>query len=464
MKKVLLFAGLSLMMAVFSCKKKNDIPEPTPIPVVDEKEIEVTGDIATTTWKADKKYILKGTCFVQAGQVLTIEPGTIIVGNKASKGTLVINEGGKLVAEGTADKPIVFTSQLEKGARDAGDWGGLVILGKANCNQNRPAIEGISPAVNYGTQNSTANDGESSGTLKYVRVEYAGIALSPNNETNSITFGSVGSGTVLENVQVSYGGDDGFEWFGGTCNGKNLVSYGTWDDDMDCDFGFTGKVQFAVIVRDPFAADQSGSNAFEIDNDASGTGSLPLTACKFSNVTVFGPIGDSLKGISGNYQHMMHLRRNSKPSIYNSVLAGFPRGLNLDGSGTEGHFNSDAAQLKNNILISLPYDKTRSSSAYFEATGSTNDRDYWTKAENNNTTLTTWSSLGTVGLSSSLFHVNNATYPSNPNFAVTSGTAASGASFTGLDSYFQAVSYRGAFGSTDWTDGWAEFNPQNKDY
>jgi hypothetical protein len=163
------------------------------------------------------------------------------------------------------------------------------MLGRANVNQNRPAIEGIDPVARFGTQNSTTNDTENSGTLQYVRIEFAGIELTPNNETNSLTMGGIGNGTTLSHVQVSYGGDDGFEWFGGTVNAKYLVSYAMWDDDFDVDFGYTGNVQFGTAIRNPSFADQSGSNGFEVDNDATGTAAMPLTAAVFSNMTVLGP-------------------------------------------------------------------------------------------------------------------------------------------------------------------------------
>lgn len=459
MKKIILLASVALLVATVSCKR-DEIPTPQALPVVEEKEVTVTGDVATTTWVATKKYILKGSVFVRNGQTLTIEPGTIIMGDKASKGTLVIDKGGKLIADGTADKPIVFTSILEKGARDAGDWGGIVILGSANCNQNAPSIEGISPAVSYGTQNSTANDTESSGTLRYVRVEYAGIALSPNNETNGITFGAVGSGTVVENVQVSYGGDDAFEFFGGTVNCKNIISLGTWDDDFDCDFGYTGNVQFALALRDAYRADQSGSNGFEVDNDGSGTSATPQTAPKFSNVSVYGPVFDSTKSINANFQHAMHLRRNSAATIANSILTGFPTGLNIDGSAAEGNYNNNFASLKSNILISVDYDKTKTDTKYKD----TNDDTYWNDASRGNTTYDLHKHFAIVGIDKTLLIGANTAYPSNPNFAIASGDATSGANTAGLGSYFTGVSFRGAFGSTDWTDTWSEFDPQNREY
>ncbi|HMP31423.1 MAG TPA: hypothetical protein PKD85_17615, partial [Saprospiraceae bacterium] len=224
---------------------KTATPPPPP------RFTELTGNLTTQTLVASRTYLLKGQVFVNSGQTLTIEPGTVIMGDKATKGTLVINKGGRIVANGTQERPIVFTSALDAGVRDRGDWGGLVILGNANVNQVDPAIEGITPAVTFGTTNNTAQDGESSGTLRYVRVEFAGIELTPNNETNSITMGGVGRGTVMEYCMVSFGGDDGFEWFGGFVNGKYFVSFSTWGDCFDVGYGYSGNIQFGLSIRRP---------------------------------------------------------------------------------------------------------------------------------------------------------------------------------------------------------------------
>src|SRR5690606_4542695 len=184
--------------------------------------IELTGNLTTQTLSKDNKYLLKGQVFVRDGQTVTIQPGTVIFGDKATRATLVVDRGGKIIANGTQSEPIVMTSSQPAGIRDRGDWGGLVILGKANVNQPNPAIEGITPEVNFGTTQSNEFDDDNSGVYKYLRVEFAGIELTPNNETNSITMGGVGRGTEMEYLMVSYGGDDGFEWFGGTVNGKYL--------------------------------------------------------------------------------------------------------------------------------------------------------------------------------------------------------------------------------------------------
>jgi hypothetical protein len=438
----------------------------------------LTGSITTQTLDATKRYLIKGTASVDDGSTLTIPAGTKLFGEKSTKGLLIVKKGGKLIANGTASNPIVFTSNQGKGEREQGDWGGIVILGKANVNQNNPAIEGVTPAVNYGTFQSTSNDADNSGSLQYVRIEFAGIALTPNNETNSLTLGAVGSGTTVDYVQVTYGGDDGFEWFGGTVECKHLVSLASWDDDFDTDFGFSGKVQFAVSLRDPFNADQSGSNGFESDNDATGSTSTPKTSAVFSNVTVLGASFDSAKSISGNYQHAMHLRRNTELSIFNSVIGGFPLGLNLD--GTLANYTGGLGVLDNNILVSIGNNKKAArpflaGSADAPATVGA----YFLTTKNNKVftsgTLsgTAASAYAAAGIDPSLIMGYNTTagvtgnYPKNPIFTSFTGLTQTGAAFTDAKvsgSFFTATTYKGAFGSTDWTDGWANFNVQNENY
>src|SRR5690554_519564 len=309
--------------------------------------VELTGDLETRTLEADTKYLLKGQVFVKAGKTLTIEPGTIIYGDKATKGTLIIAPGGKIEAVGTETAPIVFTSSLPAGARDRGDWGGLVILGNALVNQPDPAIEGITPAVIYGG----ADSADDSGTLKYVRVEFAGIELTPNNETNSITLGAVGSGTEIEYAQVSFGGDDGFEWFGGSVDAKHLIAFASWDDSFDVDFGFSGKVQYGLDVRYPSYADQSGSNTFECDNGPNDNVTDLLTTGTFSNFTAIGPRLTSGQSINANYQHSIDLRRRTAVTIANSVFVGFPRGIRMNQQSVVDNYTEGTGKLLNNILV-----------------------------------------------------------------------------------------------------------------
>ena len=425
--------------------------------------IELSGDLTSRTLTKDKKYLIKGQTFVRTGQVLTIQPGTVIFGDKATKGTLVIDRGGKIEANGTAAEPIVFTSALPAGTRDRGDWGGLVILGNANVNQTNPAIEGISPAANFGG----TNDADDSGTLRYVRVEFAGIELTPNNETNSITLGAVGSETALEYCQVSFGGDDGFEWFGGSVNGKYLIAFASWDDSFDVDFGYTGKNQFGVEVRYASYADQSGSNSFECDNGPNDNETTLLTTGVFSNFTCVGPKATNTQSINANYQHSIDLIRRTAVTIANSVFLGYPRGIRMNQQTVYNNFNGGTGNLLNNILHHV------GSSRYTVGTGmaatATDVENYWTA--NGNTTNTNddfAAAITALGMNTNVFFGSNVTtaYAANPNFEVAAtGLLTTGASFTnaklaGLDT----TTYIGAFGATDWTDGWAEFLPNAKVY
>jgi hypothetical protein len=469
---------------------------------VGDPVITLQGILATQTLDATKPYLLKGQVFVPTGVTLTIPAGTVIKGDKATKAVLVVQPGGKLVANGEANKPVVFTSAQAIGERDRGDWGGIVLLGNAFVNQTaRPAIEGITPTQNFGTvgNDPTVNANENSGTLKYVRIEYAGIELTPNNETNSLTMGGIGNGTTVEYVQVSFGGDDGFEWFGGTVNGKYLVSQSTWDDDFDTDYGWGGNVQYGLVVRNPFFADQSGSNAFESDNQGNGNPIVGLcdgttnTGCTrgiFSNITVLGPREIQSRSISGNYQNLAHIRRRSAISIFNSFFAGFRVGIRIDDQGTLDNLLSGAGKHGYNVLSvpgsTLIGTSTTASDAAF-ATGLTIAPDaagnataisnYWTA--NNNTvfnTVTNTSVFTDLGVEGSLFWgaQTSSNYPSNPSFTLVAGVAGANnlnsganfadAKFTGNTFFNTTGVYRGAFGTTDWTDGWAEFQPLNKAY
>ena len=231
-------------------------------------------------------YDLYGWVYIPSGAELTIEPGTVIKGVSGSKATLIVERGGKIHAVGTKSEPIVFTSDRPAGSRKPGDWGGLILLGKAVNNKGEMTIEG-GPRVNHGGQDNS----DSSGELCYVRVEFAGYPYREDEEINGITLGSVGSGTTISHVQVSYTNDDSFEWFGGAVNCDHLVAYHGWDDDFDTDNGFSGKVQFCLGVRNPRLADTSVSNGFESDNNGDGSAATPRTSCVFSNVTFVGPIG-----------------------------------------------------------------------------------------------------------------------------------------------------------------------------
>jgi hypothetical protein len=474
MKKILLLlAILSMTIATTSCKKKG-CTDQTAVNYNEKAKkddgsctynedglIELSGELNTQTLTSDKKYLLKGQVFVRTGKTLTINPGTIIYGDKASKGTLIIDRGGKLIADGTVSQPIVMTSAAKVGERDKGDWGGLVILGYANQNQPDPAVEGITPAAYFGG----VNDSDNSGIIRYVRVEFAGIELTPNNETNSITMGAVGNGTILENTMVSYGGDDGFEWFGGSVNGKYLISFGTWDDDFDVDYGYSGKNQFGLAIRYPSFADQSGSNIFECDNGPNDDLTTLLTTGVFSNFTGIGPKLTNSQSINSNYQHCIDLRRRTAVTIANSVFIGMPRGIRMNQNSVYSNYQVGTGILTNNIMAAPTTTYTVGSGM----TATTSDLEsYWLLNNTTDTSTDFLSILVNLGLNSNIFFGNNVNtdYTVNPTFTVTSGELTSGASFIHpkLSSGFDNVLYRGAFGSNDWTTGWAEWRPITKNY
>lgn len=454
---------------------------------------------ANRTLDAAQQYIIKGQVFVESGVTLTIPAGTILKGDKASKGTLIIKPGGKLDALGEVNNPVIFTSAQPIGARDRGDWGGVLLLGNAFVNQPaKPTIEGITPAVTYGSSlaeiaTPTTNATENSGTIRYTRIEYAGIELTPNNETNSLTLGGVGNGTTLEYIQVSFGGDDGFEWFGGTVNGKYLVSHSSWDDDFDTDFGWGGNVQFGLAVRNTFFADQSGSNAFESDNQGNGnaivgvcdgTTQAGCTRGVFSNMTILGPREIQSRTISANFQNAAHIRRRTALSIFNSYFSGFRIGIRLDDQGTLDNLTSGAGKHAFNVL-SVPGttrigSSTSASDANFATGLSAGDATavatYWTNNSNTDfNNITTTAPHNDIGVNPAIFWgaSTSSTYASNPDFKLLAGVGGannlnSGANFADAKvsgAFFTPTTYRGAFSTTvDWTDGWSEFQPLNKQY
>ncbi|MEN9968587.1 MAG: hypothetical protein RIR94_765 [Bacteroidota bacterium] len=312
----------------------------------------VSADITTnTTWSGVVKLMNK--VYVKNNATLTIAPGTIIRGDKLTQGTLIITRGAKIIADGTAANPIVFTSNEAVGARNEGDWGGLVILGLAKNNQPGGVanIEGIVPTTD--SQFGGNFDNDNSGILRYVRVEFAGIALEPNKEINGITFGSVGNQTIVDYTQVSFSGDDSYEWFGGTVNCKHIIAYRGIDDDFDTDFGYRGKVQFFLSIRDKDMSDAAGdSNSFESDNDAAGSTAQPKTAPIFSNGTLVGPKGNGTTAlpVGEKFEKSFRLRRNTATSVFNTLTTGWEKGLSIEGTAVVNNVNGDTLVFGHNTL------------------------------------------------------------------------------------------------------------------
>jgi hypothetical protein len=438
------------------------------------------------SWTADKIYKLKG--FVRVGQeavfgtvtktgTLTIAPGTLIIGERASKGTLVIHRGSRIVANGTATQPIIFTSERNPGEREPGDWGGLVICGRAvNNRPNNQASRELEGG--YGAFHGGTDDNDNSGSLRYVRVEFAGIPVQPDREVNSFTFGSVGAATTLEYLQASNGLDDSFEWFGGNVNAKYLIAYKGLDDDFDVDHGFTGNVQYGIGIRGATQADVSGSNGFEVDNDADGSSNVPFTAPTFANMSIIGPKAEASTGISPQFQNGMHLRRNNKIKIYNTVITGYPSGIYIDGQRGDARGNAARGEILLQNVVLAGIDKW-GSNGFGLVTATIKGFNYPVAEFDQNVAAaavlidgknpTTWftgltgnkvlPTLATTGLNASLFLTGR------PKFTLDAGSTLTGVNLpTTLPAFFTRTTFVGAFNDTDWTAGWAEFNPQTAVY
>lgn len=325
-------------------------------------EKRITSD---TTFRKGNTYILKGLVYIANNKTLTIEPGTTIKGSFSGSdvAALIVTRGAKIVANGTATEPIVFTSASPN--PQSGDWGGIVICGKAPINTSFNGTAGlfeVEGGVNNATGDGLAGSGDavvpapiaddSSGVLRYVRIEYAGYAFQPDKEINSLTMAAVGNKTVIENVQTYLAKDDAFEWFGGTVNCKYLVAFKTQDDDFDTDNGYSGKVQFGLSIRDSLIADASRSEAFESDNNAGGTTVTPKTSVVFSNMTAIGPRATASSVGSSLYRAGAHIRRNSEMSLFNSVIVGWPLGIDVDGTtGTATGSNVGTGLVLSNIFL-----------------------------------------------------------------------------------------------------------------
>ena len=341
MKKLL---GLILALSLFGCEKNLGGGEDGPINIPTSTTL--SGNInATTTLTSDKVWTLKGYVYVTDGAKLIIQPGTTIISDISEKGALCIERGAQILAEGTSSKPIIFTSGKPVGERTPGDWGGIVILGRAKTNRtSEPTIEG-----GIGRPYGGTNDLDNSGVLRYVRIEYAGIAAMPNSEINALTLGGVGSGTILENIQTIYANDDAFEFFGGTVNGKNLYAYATADDDFDFDFGYTGTITNGVAKRDPqFVDSGDAGNGVECDNDGTGSLSQPYTHPKLFNMILVGPnVSTSL----ANHNLGLRFRRATQFTMKNSIVWGWMKGgLSLESNETAQFVKDGVSIFENNSV------------------------------------------------------------------------------------------------------------------
>jgi len=413
-----------------------DAPQPDSPPgamIIDIPGGDISGNI---TWEAKNTYILKGYVFLTSGK-LTIQPGTVIKGENGS--ALTITKDATLDAQGTAASPIVFTSN--KTPATPGDWGGLVMLGKAPINVvgGTNAVEGFPTSFGDKIIYGGTNAAHDCGKLKYARIEYAGFLLSPDNELNGLTVGGCGSATLIDFVQVHLGQDDGVEMFGGNANLSHLVISQPDDDGLDWDRGWTGKVQFLVIQQKT----GRGDKGIEADNNNNDNELLPRSAPEIWNMTMIGG-----NGAAADPQGGVHLRRGTAGKITNSVVMGFTKfAVDVDGTSSVGQFTANALALKN-VYFLKGTNATANWPANFDGAGAGNDGSFDEAAQIGGDAT---NRIDVDPMLTAPFNVTAPNWKPATGSPVLTGCATPPA---GLDT---TATYCGAIGGTDWTAGWTKY-------
>jgi len=326
-----IFGALAVSLATVGCSSDDPIspgPEPTPEP---GKDIVKSGILKSNeTWTANNIYVLDGRVVVDEGVTLTIEPGTIIKaedGQEANATTLIVDQGGKLIANGTADKPIIFTSvndQIKVGEKkstlkpgDAGQWGGVILLGKAPisvaASSGKGYVEGIPAGLSYGEYGGT-DAADNSGSLKYVSIRYSGTVVATNSEIQGLTLGGVGNGTTIENIEIFSNKDDGIEFFGGTVNVKNVIVYGQEDDGLDIDQAYAGTIDNALVIQT-----EKSDSGLEIDGpEGNAVGAFTLKNITINMSNLAGKkIADFRDGATGKLENVYVSNINADGNVVN---------------------------------------------------------------------------------------------------------------------------------------------------
>ena len=456
-------AGL-IAIAAFGVMACSDDPLGTDDGQIEPGTAVIQGQITgNRTFVPDTTYVLRGFVQVTSGATLRILPGTKIVGDTTQAGSsLFILRGARILAEGTADRPIVFTSQRAPGSRRPGDWGGIVIIGNARINRSVASALTEGPGAAAQNYAGGTNDDDSSGSLKYVRIEFAGYDVTgTGQELNSLSMYAVGRGTRLQYVQVHAGLDDGFEWFGGTVDGQYLVSSEAGDDHFDWTEGYRGRNQFLVSF-------QSGRL-----QPAAGTGSLGSDPRGFE--------GDGcdpdVAGCNANFRLNQPL---SQPVFANFTMigarsAGYPTGGNAVGllvrRGTAGHFYNGIVARYNGFGISVRDTTTNNLRADGQLTVRNvafieNGADFEPAGSNNfgqEANFPAGAFLQQTGAAATYFPSLSAgslnLQPNGGAGFVTSSSQVPGPLFTGYAYGVQNAGYLGAVPPTgaDWMAGWTNF-------
>lgn len=432
----LLMAASVIAPARVHTQNQGVIDEPVNVPGIDKPVRVIRGQFTSAvTLESRYYYVLRGAVFVGRGGTLNIQAGTRIVGEFATLGTLVIAQGGRINAVGTASAPIVFTSDQPVGQRGRGDWGGLIINGEAPINIPGGIGLGEGDTGRYGGNNPEDN----SGTLRYVRVEHAGIEFSPDNELNGIAFQGTGRGTVVDHVQVSFNKDDGIEMFGGTTDLKHIVLTGIGDDSLDWTFGWSGRAQFVIAHQRGDDAD----NGIEADNNGNNNDLLPRSNPTLYNLTF---VGDPDSDQGGESDDGFLIREGTAGTFRNFIITGFKEyGVNIDHTATIAQATSGALSFGQGIIFNngLISGRTNLDSAAAPFLGA-------------NPTILVGGS-NNPGLVDPYNHAS-------PNYRPASTTSLAMTLAPAVppnDGFFEIAQFIGALSSDpaqDWTQGWTSFH------
>lgn len=406
-------------------------------------ESHVSGDISVdTTWTSGTTYVLDDLSYVIDGATLTIEPGTIIQGGGIGS-ALIVTRGSRLVAEGTAAAPIVFTSNIEEGLRAPGDWGGVALLGGAPTNVDGPQLEGIEALGGRGAYGGT-DPAHDCGSLRYVRIEFAGFEFSTDNELNGLTLAGCGTSTSIDYVQVHRGSDDGIEVFGGTVDLRHILLTDIQDDSLDWDLGWTGRAQFLVVRHDAAASDA----AFEADNGNPSTDVTPRSEPTIYNATLIGSAGSGSPGVV--------LRRGTWGGIYNTIVSGFPvSGVDIRDALSVAGTAEEPPRLS--VMNSIFFQNGADGTEHADADGTGDDDD--DAGFDEDAFLRREGFANRFDVDPGLPDVQSETAPS---FVPAAGSAAASGGATPPDGLDTSATFVGAFepGGADWTSGWAAY-PSN---
>jgi hypothetical protein len=429
--------GVVVAAALFAAGPRvssNQAP-PVNVPGIDKPVIVVTGEVVgEETWVPSFYYVLRGAVFVRENAILNIQAGTRIIGEAGSLGTLVVERGGKLNAIGTREQPIVFTSDQPIEGRNRGDWGGLIINGRAPVNLEGGLGTGEGDTGIYGGDNPD----DSSGILQYVRVEFPGVEFSPDNELNGIAFQGVGRGTVVNYVQAHMSRDDGVEFFGGTVDAKHVVISNAADDSLDWTFGWTGRMQFVAVTQRGDDAD----NGIEADGNEFSNDALPRSNPQIYNLTMCGD-PDTTEGAEGPRAAIF--RRGTAFTLRNFLVTGFKAtGLQIEttNTSTTGQVANGTSQMGAGVVWNIP---TPLHSSVTQYTNTGRFPDVRTNVD---------PGVSTLGCSTH----------DAPNFQPSSANTLAGGQLPAIappgDGFFEFTAYIGAvdpFPADDWTKGWTAF-------